>query len=613
MTQQVKHHENTSIISQYTRLLKGTWKYAGKDRKRIVQFFTMFIIANVIFMTQPYVLGELINTLQEGGEDLKGQSMKWLLYYVAGTVFFWVFHGPARCMERDVAYTIHKAFNLKFYQHLTCLPLHWHHDHHSGGTINRINKASTALSSFAESQFMYLQSIVRFICVFAALAWVDFYVSLSLFVISCSIFYMLTKFDGIIMRLNHSINEKSHRFSAYLFDFVSNIQNVIMFNLAPFTRKQLSNSIQNWYPDYRKSIILVEWKWFLMSVLIVLSHFLVLYLYISHHLDAANTLMLGTLVAIFQYMLRLDGVFVAVAQKYADLVRTHTDYCAVDNIEDVFDNIGVQDDHLPDLKMDGGKISYKNINFAYNKSAAVFENFSLDIAPRQKIGIIGKSGAGKSTLVNLLLRFYESENCPIEIDGQNIRDISTRSLRENVAVIPQDTTLFEDSLMENIRFGKLDATDEEVIAASKRAHCHEFIMNSPQQYDTPVGERGLKLSGGQRQRIAIARAILKAAPILVLDEATSALDTESEHMIQDSLKDLMKGRTVIAIAHRLSTIAHMDRLIVLDAGHIVEDGPHKTLLKKKGLYAQLWGKQSSGFILEDDIAPDNTEEEDNTV
>ena len=593
-------NENSSIIAQYKRLLSGTWKYAGDDRKRIVQFFSMFIVANVIFMTQPYVLGELINTLQEGGDNLKQETMKWLLYYVAGTVFFWVFHGPARVIERDVAYTVQKSFNMHFYRQLTRLPLHWHHDHHSGSTINRINKASGAITGFSESQFVYLQSIVRFVCVFVALALVDIYVSLALFVISCSIFYMLTKFDVVIMRLNHIINEKSHKFSAFLYDFVGNIQNVIMFNLAKFTKGQLSDAMQDWYPPYRKTLTLVEWKWGLMSLLIVLSHFVVLYFYIAHHLSTGNALMLGTLVAIFQYMLRLDSVFVVVAQNYAHLICIHTDFCAVDKIQETYDTIGIKDDHLPDLKIDGGAISYKNVNFSYNASAAVFKDFNLNIKPHEKVGIIGKSGAGKSTLVSLLLRFYESDDCRIEIDGQDISKINMHSLREHVAVIPQDTTLFEDTLMENIRFGKLGATDEEVISASKQAHCHEFIEQSPKGYQSEVGERGLKLSGGQRQRIAIARAILKGTPILVLDEATSALDTESEHMIQDSLKELMVGRTVIAIAHRLSTIAHMDRLIVLDGGEIIEDGSHEDLLKKNGVYAQLWNKQSSGFLLEDD-------------
>lgn len=234
-------------------------------------------------------------------------------------------------------------------------------------------------------------------------------------------------------------------------------------------------------------------------------------------------------------------------------------------------------------------------NFSYNDDA-IFKDFNLIVPAHQKLGVVGRSGAGKSTLVQLMLRLYDIQSGQILIDGQDISKVTQSSLRKNIAVIPQDTSLFHRTLMENIRYGRLDATDDEVIAAAKQAYAHDFISELPEGYKTPVGERGVKLSGGQRQRIAIARAILKDAPILILDEATSALDSESEKLIQESLKDLMKGKTVIAIAHRLSTIAHLDRLIVLEKGKIIEDGKHKELLEDNNSYAKLWSMQSGGFL-----------------
>jgi len=241
------------------------------------------------------------------------------------------------------------------------------------------------------------------------------------------------------------------------------------------------------------------------------------------------------------------------------------------------------------------QIDFKHIYFNFG-ARDIFRDLNLTIEPGQKVGLLGPSGAGKSTLINILLRLYEIDGGDILIDGQNIQHITQESLRSQIALIPQDTALFHRSLRDNIRYGSLEASEAEIIEAAKKAHAHDFISELPEGYDTQVGERGIKLSGGQRQRIAIARAILKSAPILILDEATSALDSESEKLIQDSLKTLMQGKTVIAIAHRLSTIAHLDRLIVMESGQVIEDGSHQQLIDRKGLYARLWDMQSGGFI-----------------
>jgi ATP-binding cassette subfamily B multidrug efflux pump len=234
------------------------------------------------------------------------------------------------------------------------------------------------------------------------------------------------------------------------------------------------------------------------------------------------------------------------------------------------------------------------------------DRVSLTIEPGEKIGLVGRSGSGKSTLVKLFLRFYDVEGGAILIDGQDIRQVTQDSLRARIGMVQQDSSLLHRSIRENILYGRPDATEAEMVAAARRAEAHDFILDLADQegrsgYDAQVGERGVKLSGGQRQRIAIARVILKDAPILVLDEATSALDSEVEAAIQDTLYGVMEGKTVIAIAHRLSTIAHMDRIVVLDDGRVAEQGTHADLIAKGGLYARFWARQSGGFIGADDI------------
>ena len=264
----------------------------------------------------------------------------------------------------------------------------------------------------------------------------------------------------------------------------------------------------------------------------------------------------------------------------------------------------MQDQNITDLpnakalSVQKGEISIQNVHYAYhdNPDTAVLSDLSLSVARGEKIGLVGASGAGKTTITKLLLRFDDVTNGTIYIDGQDISKVTQSSLRTNISYVPQEPALFHRSLKENIAYGKIEATDNQVRAAAKKANAMDFIDKLPDGLDTVVGERGIKLSGGQRQRIAIARAILKDAPILVLDEATSALDSDSEKLIQDALVKLMKGRTSIVIAHRLSTIAKLDRIIVLDDGKIIEQGTHADLLKQGGKYSKLWRHQSGGFI-----------------
>jgi ATP-binding cassette subfamily B multidrug efflux pump len=285
-------------------------------------------------------------------------------------------------------------------------------------------------------------------------------------------------------------------------------------------------------------------------------------------------------------------------------------------ITEIFENIGVVQEGMmtiarpiglldrPDaepLTVTRGEIVFDDVRFGYGRESGLIDGLSLIVRPGERIGLVGRSGAGKSTLVNLLLRFFDLEDGRILIDGEDIARATQESLRAQISVVTQDTSLLHRSIRDNIRYGRPDASDDEIVQAAKLAHAHEFIVDledwrGRRGYESQVGERGVKLSGGQRQRVAIARVILKNAPILVLDEATSALDSEVEGAIQASLDALMAGKTVIAIAHRLSTIARMDRLVILDHGHIVEQGTHDALLRAGGHYAALWRRQSGGFI-----------------
>lgn len=323
------------------------------------------------------------------------------------------------------------------------------------------------------------------------------------------------------------------------------------------------------------------------------------------HIDAITVGAIGFAMGL---VLRLQGMSQWVLWEVA---RLFEDVGVVqDGIDTIARERSVVDtaDAVP-IVVSAGKITYDDISFNYSKERedidhGVIENLSLHIEAAQKIGLVGRSGAGKSTLVNLLLRFYDLEGGGLKIDGQNITQVTQESLRAQIGMVTQDSSLLHRSIYDNIRYGNPDATLKDVIAAAKKSHAHEFILGLEDLqgrtgYDAHVGERGVKLSGGQRQRITIARVLLKDAPILILDEATSALDSEVEAAIQESLFSLMEGKTVIAIAHRLSTIAAMDRLIIMDEGKIIEDGTHEQLVEQGGLYAELWARQSGGFLAQE--------------
>ncbi|EJF4090665.1 ABC transporter ATP-binding protein [Vibrio parahaemolyticus] len=324
---------------------------------------------------------------------------------------------------------------------------------------------------------------------------------------------------------------------------------------------------------------------------------------LSIYLWLDSAISVGAIAIAVSLALRVNGMSMWIMWEVGALFENMG--TVVDGLKTLSKPIDIQDKpNAKDLVVSQGGIQFDNVSFHYGENKGVINHLNLDIKPGEKVGLVGRSGAGKSTLVNLLLRFHDVEEGSIKIDGQNIADVTQDSLRSKIGMVTQDTSLLHRSIRDNILYGNPTASEEELLKATKQAHAHEFIETLTDPfgnvgYDAQVGERGVKLSGGQRQRIAISRVLLKDAPLLVLDEATSALDSEVEAAIQESLNELMQGKTVIAIAHRLSTIAQMDRLIVLDKGNVVEQGSHQELIAHNGIYAQLWAHQTGGFLGEE--------------
>lgn len=390
--------------------------------------------------------------------------------------------------------------------------------------------------------------------------------------------------------------ESDTKTTGALADSISNHSSIQLFAGHEYERGRVGGVIDN----QKKATVTNWYLWGGLSMLqafyIFIVEFIIFWIAIGDW--KLGLIMLPTMVLIQSYLGRLSENL----WSFSAIVRTFYDgFADAQEMAVILDTpYSVKDTTKKEMKNVKGEVNFKNVTYIYeNNNIKVFDDFSLTIKAGEKIAIVGSSGAGKSTFVRLLMRLFNLQQGKILIDDVDISKISQKNLREQIGFVPQDPVLFHRTLMENIRYGRRDATDEEVMRAASLAHCDEFISNLPKGFDTYVGERGIKLSGGERQRVAIARAILKNAPILILDEATSALDSESESLIQDALHNLIKGKTVIVIAHRLSTIRGMNRIIVISHGKIVEDGNHDKLVQQEGgIYKKLWDIQSGGFKIE---------------
>lgn len=459
------------------------------------------------------------------------------------------------------------------------------------------NFANSVKHLFKNVLILLFPKIIAFL--FCLLIFMRYNIFMSLITLIWAFVYIMffIKMDKSLKTSNENFYIQENKINGLYTDIISNLFYVKIFNNYKQEYNNITNSLNK---SYEKNIIKTNNIIFSKIVQNILS-FLVLFFnsLISIYLKHINIISISDIIFINGLTLEIVYNIRDFSSLYLECME---DYSMLNVSADaLFKNEYLMEDNInKQLLLNNCSININDITFKYkNTTTNIFTHFNLTIQPNQKVGLVGYSGAGKSTLINLLMRFFDIEegNGSIEIDNQDIRDVTQESLRQNISYIPQDPILFHRTIRENIAYGKLNATEEEIIEASKKANCYEFIMNLENKFDTLVGERGIKLSGGQRQRIAIARAILKNSKILILDEATSALDSITEKEIQEALKNLMENKTVIAVAHRLSTLDNMDRIIVLDKGIIVEDGTKQELLKNKdGLFSKMWEMQKGGFI-----------------
>ncbi|MDN3030776.1 MAG: ABC transporter ATP-binding protein [Candidatus Tisiphia sp.] len=573
--------------------------YFLKKRKiKLIVLGLLCIMLGMIPTIDGVLLQKIINLLESFSDEeakyLPSSMMYWAIIYavwwmgvnVIWRVYDYVYlktipYIKGQILDEMYNYTQHH--NHKFFQ-----------ENLAGYITNRITEASRSfemvLSLFGEKIIYKLAVIVFSLVAMYSVHQIFF----TIFLIFICVFI------GITVICSSTVNKYSVNYArsksivaGKIVDLIANISTVRMFTSHRFERQNLEARIDNAIVNEQ---IMQFFMWKLRNVLgIICAIMIFIMIYYLAQLRSQMQITIGDCVLILTLCMAVTNEIWDLTQEIGDMFEEFGSFHQTLSLMKPHIIKDIDNPHL--LRVAKGEIAFKNVSFKYYHNNNLFENKSITILSQQKVGLVGFSGSGKTTFINLITRLHDIDQGEILIDGQNIRYVTQDSLRDNISIIPQEPILFHRTIIDNIRYGKKDASLEEVIEAARAAHIHQVIAAMPEGYQSLCGERGNNLSGGQRQRIVIARAILKNAPILILDEATSSLDSETESLIQDSLSYLMQNKTVLVIAHRLSTLLNMDRLLVFDAGSIVEDGSHEELLKNSKLYKKLWKSQAKGLII----------------
>lgn len=573
------------------------------DLWRISPIFTWsMVITQIIFAVltttiAPIFVSQLLTHIANGSANLNSSIGLLIGYavilFVGNVVAVRVTIAMAFLSETKMQSTV----AARVFKHLTEKSLNFHSNRMGGGIVSDAGKLNGSIERFWDTLiFTAVPIVTTLISVCIALSFILWQYALALGILSIIIIVVIVRSQTAIAPVSRQVSEKSSAMTAFFADAISNIATIKAFAQEKPELEKYQNLIGQWRKSNMtemKKVLIVTGSFGTLMMVLNICAFIAAVLATEYHIVS-----IGAIYLIISYTLNVVSELWSVSNTTRNYIRIIGD--AGPMISTLDEEIELTDPtHPKKFVINKGKIDFENVSFTHKeKDQTLFDNFSLTVKPGEQIGLVGRSGSGKTSLTRLLLRFSDIDSGKILIDGQDITSITQNDLHKSIAYVPQEPMLFHRSLRENIAYGKPNATDKEIYQAAEQANALDFIKDLPKGLDTTVGERGVKLSGGQRQRIAIARAILKDAPILLLDEATSALDSENEKLIQDALWKLMKGRTSIVIAHRLSTIAKLDRIIVLDNGKILEQGSHTELLDKDGIYAKLWTHQSGGFIKE---------------
>jgi ATP-binding cassette, subfamily B, heavy metal transporter len=602
--------------TETSRVLRALWPYVWPEdrpdlRRTVVWSFVIIVIAKAVTVGVPFTLKWATDALvaASGGHVASSQTLPWL---IGAPVLAVLFYGIARIvmsllvqiregMFARVAMHAVRKLALSTFEHMHRLSLRFHLERKTGGLTRVLERGRTGIENISRMALMTLiPTIVEFLMIIAVCA-IEFdwrYIATIVLMIVAYLWFTIRATDWRLS-IRRAMNESDTDANTKAIDSLLNYETVKYFGAEGREASRYDKSMAAYekasIKTYTSLAVLNSGQAVIFTIalticLVMAANDVIAGKDTVGHFAMVNLLMLQ----LFMPLNFMGMVYREIKQGLTDIERMME---VLEQNPEVADRPGAKT-----LAVSGGAIRFDHVRFGYDPERIILKDVSFDVSAGKMVAIVGPSGAGKSTVGRLLLRFYDVTSGRILIDGQDLRDVTQESLRAAIGVVPQDTVLFNDTIFYNIKYGRADATDEEVYAAAKLAQIDDFVRALPDGYNTMVGERGLKLSGGEKQRVAIARTILKSPPILLLDEATSALDSHTEKEIQDALDRVSKDRTTVVIAHRLSTIVHADMILVFEAGRVAEQGTHAELIAKNGLYASLWARQRQAEKAREDLA-----------
>lgn len=584
------------MANPYISMMKTAWRYARQEKKQYVLVYSLFLLSSGTFALYPLLYGWFINAVQKEGFEHLRYAWIYAGVYMLLKLTEWAFHGPARILERKLAFNLSRNYLQELYHQTLHLPVKWHQDHHSGATINRIRKAYEALKEFFQNGFMYMYALTKFFFSFIAMIFFSPLFGAIGVAIGLLTVWVIFKFDKPFIRAVDETNEKEHIVSSTLFDSLSNIITVITLRLEKRMENSLLGKVKDVFPPFMRNVKINEWKWFVADLLVALVYAVTIVGYMYQHWEPGKTFLVGNLVALLGFVNQFTSVFHDIAWQYTQIVQYNTDVQTARFIAGAY-----KEQHLPDeaspLPEQWQSIAIRDLNFSHKETysstekAQSLHDISITIEKGKKIAFIGESGSGKSTLMALLRGLYAPESGAI-VTTDNAGSISINSIANSITLFPQEPEIFENTIEHNITLG-LPFDETEIMEVCETAHFTEVVKQLPNGLQSNIQEKGVNLSGGQKQRLALARGILaaKSSDIILLDEPTSSVDPKTEIQIYEKLFAACKGKAVVSTLHRLYLLSYFDYVYILQNGKIVDEGSFPDLKMKSPVFRELWRHQ----------------------